>query len=81
MERKDFISVLFGLACGIFLLFIPFYMTYRLYNIKDLLDDEETVEENEFIFSNIQTQNLGQAIYNIVFCLRRALIIITLYTI
>ena len=58
IERPDFISVMFCLACGIFLIFIPIFMTYRLYNIKDLLDDEETAEENEFILSNIQTLNI-----------------------
>ena len=81
VERQDFISVMICLASGIFLTFIPIFMTYRLYNIKDLLEDDDTVEENEYILSNIQTLNIYQASYNIVFCLRRALIIISLYTI
>ena len=58
MERQDFISVIFCFACAIFLIFIPIYMIYKLYTIKDLIDDDETVEENEFILSNTKTENI-----------------------
>lgn len=38
METQDRVSLFCCAASGIFLLFIPIFMTYKLYTVKDLLD-------------------------------------------
>lgn len=81
MEVQDRVSIICCFATGIFLLCIPILMSYKLYQIRDLLDDDEILEEYEYLLSNLRTKSIGQAIYNIMFCLRRVLIIVSLYLI
>ena len=81
MEVQDRVSIICCFATGIFLLFIPILMSCKLYQIRDLLDDDDILEEYEYILSNLRTNSIGQALYNIMFCLRRVLIIASLYLI
>ena len=77
--RDDKISIVSAYICLIILIVIPIYMSYFLYKIRNNLQDEKTLEEYEFIVTGANTENIYQASYNIIFCLRRYLIVLSLY--
>ena len=77
--QSDKISLASTWFCLFMLTVITIYMAYSLYKIRNDLDNEQTLIDNEFVVTGVNTKNMYQAAYNLVFCVRRSLIVLSLY--
>ena len=77
-NASDFLSALFLVISALVLGVLPIYIVAKLVQNKDHLHEPETRERYGYLYESLGTQSVLQAIFHVIFVMRRALFVLIL---